>query len=103
MRWKNKEEDSIEKAVRYKASTNMRIVTVTNKEPVLTICFRTSCWLKDALEVGGEDDSASNSPGDRDDNTCSGETNIKRRISIIAIYRYIHVGINCQQSYSASR
>jgi hypothetical protein len=39
VRWKNHEENLILKAVSNKASTNMRIVAVANKETVLTIGF----------------------------------------------------------------
>ena len=49
MRRKDKEDNPIKKTMSYKASTNMRIVAVANKKPVLAICLRTSYWFKDTL------------------------------------------------------
>jgi hypothetical protein len=44
--------------------------------------------------------SASNGLGDGDDNAGGGETDIERRISIIAICSCVRAGINCRQNYS---
>ncbi|KAH6689404.1 hypothetical protein BKA61DRAFT_500591, partial [Leptodontidium sp. MPI-SDFR-AT-0119] len=42
IRRKNQKCDSILKAVSYKASTNIRIIAITDKKTKLAICFRTS-------------------------------------------------------------
>jgi len=50
MRRKDKESYVITKAVKYKASTNMRVVAIADNKTVLTTCFYSSCRFEYAFK-----------------------------------------------------